>query len=554
MHRHGIWHLDLKPSNILVRGPVDLDVVQQIGKVRSYQVAVSDFGLSLRSSSDKQRRYSSCGTHGWCSPEQEPNLKVPATKVPVSEKSDVFSAGLLIMWLLRQEPPSLPSPSVDDWLELVANERHFDPLVIAPILRSMMCDLPVNRPSVSEAIRVLRHDMAPSIPFYEFSQRGEATDRVRTVRIMHKLWGSSSKIPLSLVQRIAQRQLDNEQSTHVLQILDALESFGELGPEDSLAVRLLRAKALRLQGSKNEALELLNDVHDSSVVFVEAQLQRLWCLLDLGRFDTAFSEMQNLRESVQNEAQLLEAVCAFRCCRFKDALRLFEDLYFRFSEISDRVDSVSLDLQHKIACCMLYVDRASKAKEQMRTVLDSAENYLGNEHPLSLKIRMNYASLFLEGEEKESVLRNVLQIAQMQRPDEFSLMANLVATTEVNRGRTPTRPNWQHTLGLLNDAVNKLQEWEIETPEYFRRMLAEFEEILAQMQTIVGDNLEHQYTLTARHAMAHCLAGFGNLQEAFDQLNLIAEVQTRVLGATHEDTAQTRKDIDKLFVKMTEAS
>ncbi|MBZ0269991.1 serine/threonine protein kinase, partial [bacterium] len=85
-HRKGVIHRDLKPSNILLDD--------------SGNVLLADFGLAKLAGEnvDATRSGTVVGTPAYMSPEQ-------ATGRPVDQRSDVYSAGLVLYEMLTGRPP-----------------------------------------------------------------------------------------------------------------------------------------------------------------------------------------------------------------------------------------------------------------------------------------------------------------------------------------------------------------------------------------------------------------------------------------------------------------
>lgn len=90
----GIFHRDLKPSNVMLR---------KTSMITPEDVVIIDFGLSA-SADDREHLFKRCGTPGYIAPEliaakvdQEGGFSVPS-------KADVYSAGVLIYYLITRQP------------------------------------------------------------------------------------------------------------------------------------------------------------------------------------------------------------------------------------------------------------------------------------------------------------------------------------------------------------------------------------------------------------------------------------------------------------------
>ena len=82
IHQKGIVHRDLKPDNILING---FDVTPAI--------YIADFGFSVRLSDLESRPIQIYGTPGYVCPEV-------LDGEPANEKSDIFSAGAILYYLI----------------------------------------------------------------------------------------------------------------------------------------------------------------------------------------------------------------------------------------------------------------------------------------------------------------------------------------------------------------------------------------------------------------------------------------------------------------------
>lgn len=96
-------HGDIKPENILV-----------FKEDRAYRAKVGDFGCSTWFA-EEHELLPVCGSQPWKAPEQYPN----GCTLAQAQKMDVFSFGMLCLWLLFEEYLSgtVPLPAATHWAQ-----------------------------------------------------------------------------------------------------------------------------------------------------------------------------------------------------------------------------------------------------------------------------------------------------------------------------------------------------------------------------------------------------------------------------------------------------
>jgi serine/threonine-protein kinase len=155
VHRHGIIHRDVKPTNILIVAGHDdeEDVPTEVAKV-------CDFGIALASGSERARV---AGTPHYMSPEQCMGAELDA-------RSDVYACGVLTYELATGVLPFDGEPA-----EILARQIHeapnppssivpdLDPLFEAVIVKSLAKD-PAQRPQNMRQLRAeLKELLAPVV-------------------------------------------------------------------------------------------------------------------------------------------------------------------------------------------------------------------------------------------------------------------------------------------------------------------------------------------------------------------------------------------------------
>ena len=88
LHKRGFVHRDIKPENILMQKNGCNDIV------------IIDFGLAANMN-ENANLHLKCGTPGYVAPEI---FKSSSTN-PYTEQCDIFSAGILLYWLLTRKLP-----------------------------------------------------------------------------------------------------------------------------------------------------------------------------------------------------------------------------------------------------------------------------------------------------------------------------------------------------------------------------------------------------------------------------------------------------------------
>ncbi len=106
LHQHGLFHFDLKPSNILLDGDGEVDDAWDRIRPR-----VSDFGLALCLGDQVVTETSLAGPRGTASymaPEQ-----ASATRAPLGAAADIHALGAMLYHLLTGRPPFLGASTIE---------------------------------------------------------------------------------------------------------------------------------------------------------------------------------------------------------------------------------------------------------------------------------------------------------------------------------------------------------------------------------------------------------------------------------------------------------
>lgn len=167
-HERGIVHRDLKPANVFLAEVDGGEVVKLI-----------DFGISKRQDAGALDAFRTetnhvMGTAGFMAPEQVRGL-------PVDERTDVFSAGVVLYQMLTRQLP-FPAETYEDYVIQVCSERaiaiegrvpQLPPHVIRAVMRALEPDPAARWRSASELSGAL--DGALELP-------GSRTKQLRSPR------------------------------------------------------------------------------------------------------------------------------------------------------------------------------------------------------------------------------------------------------------------------------------------------------------------------------------------------------------------------------------
>src|SRR5206468_5495078 len=145
-HRRGVIHRDIKPHNV---------IVDEEGRAK-----VTDFGIARAGASDMTQTGSILGTAQYLSPEQAQGL-------PVDERSDLYSIGVVLYEMLTERVPFTGDSAVSIALKQVA-EAPTPPRVRNP-----------GVPPELEAIVLRALEKDPARRFQDADEFITALDRVR---------------------------------------------------------------------------------------------------------------------------------------------------------------------------------------------------------------------------------------------------------------------------------------------------------------------------------------------------------------------------------------
>ena len=122
VHKAGMLHLDIKPSNILLDGPAD-------GPWDQVTPMLADFGIA-RAGDDPRATATGLigvrGTPSFMAPEQ-----VAGDRAVIGPRSDVYALGATLYSLLTGRPP-FQAASVIETLDLVRTREPAPPRTLVP--------------------------------------------------------------------------------------------------------------------------------------------------------------------------------------------------------------------------------------------------------------------------------------------------------------------------------------------------------------------------------------------------------------------------------------
>ncbi len=130
-HQHGVIHRDIKPANIMVRP--------------DYTIVLTDFGVAHLGGSELTQVGELLGSPLYMAPEQ-------LIGEPVDGRSDLFSTGVLLYFLLTQRKPFI-ADSLAALMHKILHEEPVPPSVINcalpavfdPLLRRALAKDPARR-------------------------------------------------------------------------------------------------------------------------------------------------------------------------------------------------------------------------------------------------------------------------------------------------------------------------------------------------------------------------------------------------------------------------
>jgi serine/threonine protein kinase len=122
-HRHGIWHRDVKPANILLDGAN-----------RAY---LSDFGIALALGEERRTRAGvPVGTAEYMSPEQ---IRTPQR---VDHRTDVYSVGCVLYEMLTGRPPFIGTEVKGGDTDIAIRSAHINTPPVPP--RQRVASIPAE--------------------------------------------------------------------------------------------------------------------------------------------------------------------------------------------------------------------------------------------------------------------------------------------------------------------------------------------------------------------------------------------------------------------------
>ena len=119
MHRHLVAHLDLKPDNVLVAGPMDRP-----------QLHITDFSVSVRVSKLESWIEGYRGTEEWVAPELKDDPD--GSYKPI--RADLWALGKLLKYIASDDDGGAPYPIRDLADKLMRHNSQQRPLLNSPIV------------------------------------------------------------------------------------------------------------------------------------------------------------------------------------------------------------------------------------------------------------------------------------------------------------------------------------------------------------------------------------------------------------------------------------
>lgn len=161
-HGAGFVHRDIKPTNLLISNwACDVPVAgvrEQCADSRPV-IKIADFGLVrlVRAETLQATSTGRLGTPGYMSPEQIQGDR------PVDERTDIYSAGIVLYEMLTGMHPHEPGSSIEvphgcgkSRSEITETERHETDQVLGRLAQRLMCEQPADRPqTVGEVLLAL---------------------------------------------------------------------------------------------------------------------------------------------------------------------------------------------------------------------------------------------------------------------------------------------------------------------------------------------------------------------------------------------------------------